>query len=560
MSGRALAARCRALDGQGYGAYRSLGGAWELGEGIALFVDRVAPDPFAPPTRIRLRVAADAARVPESLTDSRVRRIALADWLARRTAQASGGAVSVDSGGQAVLERSAIAFPDGVEARLQVKLPARRRRIRGGEAARLLTGTLPEIARRALQFPNLDLEAAERFVADVELQEGLRAELGRRGLVAFVGDGAILPRAHGASDRPMPPEEAAPFRSPASLQVELPLPGGGTVAGMGVPAGLTVIAGGGFHGKSTLLQALAHGVAPHVPGDGRERVVTRADAVAVQAEEGRPIQGVDLRPFLGALPGSRPAARFRTADASGSTSQAASILEALEAGSRLLLLDEDSSATNLLVRDARMQALVARENEPITPLLDRIGWWREAGVSVVLVTGGSGDFLDAADAVIRMTRFQAEDATAEARRIARAIPARRASEPPDDPPPSRPRTPLRLDPAGRRGRPRIRAARSDELLYGEETVRLGGVRQILDPSQTRAIGRALALADARFMGRTVPEALDEIEGTLDADGLDALAPAGRRGEHPGRLARPRRFEIAAAMNRLRTARFTEDEP
>ncbi len=566
-----LEGRCLALEGRGYPAYRSLVGAWRLGGGITLFVDRVAADPFAPPSRVRLRVDAETARIPGELREGRIRRAAFADWLARQVERSvprrepgagsgASGTVLVDAGGQTALERSAIAFPadGGVEARLEVGLPANGRRIRGRTAARLLTRDLPEIARRALTAPGPD---ARRFVEDVEIQENLRDRLAERRLVAFVADGALLPRAHGASDRPLPADDAVRFQSPPSLAVNLPLPDGSALSGMGIPEGITVIIGGGFHGKSTLLQALAHGVAPHIPGDGRERVVTRSDAVTIRAEEGRPILDVDLSPLIGALPGGRRTDRFRTADASGSTSQAASLMEALEAGSRLLLLDEDTSATNLLLRDARMEALVPGRSEPITPLLDRIGALRDdRGVSVVLVMGGSGAWLDGADTVIRMDEYRARDATGEARRAARAFPIRRAARTDAWPASGRGRIPRAssFDPAGRKGRPRIRATSRDELVYGEDAVDLRAVGPALfDASQTRAIGHALALAAARFMDadRSLPEVLDAIDACLDREGLDGLTGAGRSGEHPGRLARPRRYEVAAAMNRLRGAVF-----
>ncbi len=563
-----LEARCRSLDGRAYPAYRSLAGGWTLGEGLTLFFDRIASDPFAPPSRVRLRLTPETAGLPEALFRGRVRRMAFADWLGRevrdalfrrggrRSGSGSSGVIQVDSGGSCVLERAAVHFPDegGVEIRLEVGLPARGRRIQG-EAAALLVCELRDIGEL---LPKLDFEDAGQFVRDIEAQESLRQELSGRGLVAFVADGALLPRAHGASDRPMNPEEAVRFESPPSLRVTLPLEDGETVSGMGIPEGVTVLVGGGFHGKSTLLQALAHGVAPHIPGDGRERVITRGDAVVVRAEEGRPILSVDLSPFIGDLPGGRRASAFSTADASGSTSQAASLLEALEAGSRLVLIDEDASATNLLLRDARMQALVRGRSEPITPLLDRIRAMRdEAGISFVLVMGGSGDYLDVADTVIQMDGYRARDVTGEARRVAEAIPTRRTPEAPTPWNPLPPRIPRArgFDPAGRRGHPRIQASRRGELLYGEESVDLRAVSQLFEASQTRAVGHALGVAAARFMDRPIAEVLDALGELLDREGLDSLTEAGRRGQHPGRLARPRRHEIAAAMNRLRRGEF-----
>ena len=519
------------------------------------------------------------AGFPDVLFSNRDRRIALADFLARQfrraiprsgnsTGSGHSGQVRIDSGGQEVLERTAVRIAgdrsglDFVEARVEVGLPAAGRRILGHRAADLLETELPRIAGGALRYRSLPDAAASSFVDAVENQAHLRSELGARSLVAFVADGALLPRTHGASELPLRGDGVVPFASPASLRVSLPLlhPGDGPpeVSGMGIPEGVTLIVGGGFHGKSTLLQALARSVAPHVPGDGRERVVTRADAVTIRAEEGRAVSSVDVSPFIRELPGGRTTTAFTTENASGSTSQAASIVEALEAGSRLLLMDEDTSATNLMIRDARMQALVAREAEPIVALLDRVrGLFENHGVSTILVMGGSGDYLDAADTVIQLAEYSPREVTALARTVAGEYPTRRAPETgaagflqrvrhPD------PRT---FDPSGRKGTPRIRATRRDLLLYGEEELDLRAVDQIFDESQTRAAGHAMALASREFPGRPVEALLDALDNRFHESGLESLSADGRAGLHPGRLARPRRYEIAAAMNRLRRGRF-----
>ena len=321
-----------------------------MGDGVTVFVDRVARDPFAPPSRVRVRMDGGTAGFPAALASSRARRTALADFLARefrraipRSGSAAGsghsGRIRIDAGGQEVLERTAIGIsgdPGGrgfVEARLETGLPAAGRRILGHRAADLLTRELPAIAGQALVFRSLPEGAPESFVNAVENQHHLRAQLEAKSLTAFVPDGAILPRAHGASERPLS-GGAVPFESPASLRVSLSLlhPGNGPrkIHGMGIPEGVTLIVGGGFHGKSTLLQALARSVVPHVPGDGRELVVTRTDAVTIRAEEGRAVSSVDVSPFIRELPGGRPTTAFTTDNASGSTSQAASIVEALE--------------------------------------------------------------------------------------------------------------------------------------------------------------------------------------------------------------------------------------
>jgi predicted ABC-class ATPase len=478
--------------------------------------------------------------------------------------------VRIDAGGQEVLERSAVRVDDAVlEARIEVGLPAAGRRILGREAVRILCEAIPRQVAEALHASEAHLDAARAFVECVENQEHVRERLAAMGLVAFVGNGALLPRKSGASDRPLSSDAAVPFASPPSLEVAITVPHPRdadaetrTWRGMGVPEGVTLVVGGGYHGKTTLLRALERCVHPHVPGDGRERVVSRPDLVKIRAEDGRAVCGVDIHPFIDRLPAGRDTRRFSSEDASGSTSQAANIVEALEAGSKGLLLDEDTSATNFMVRDARMQALVHREHEPITPFVDRVAeLWSELGVSTVLVMGGSGDYFDVADRVIALRDFVPHDVTDEARAIAATLPTSRRREPSEPLRPVHPRAPRpeSLDASRGRRAVKIDARGRDLVRYGTDEIDLRAVEQILDASQTRAIGLALHRAAEQWMDgwRTVPEILDALDELLDREGLDALDPFGRRGEHPGALARPRRFEIAAALGRLRSLRVAD---
>jgi predicted ABC-class ATPase len=581
----------RRLDGRGYKAYQELRGRWRLGAAadVEFFVDRVQADPFAAPSRVRLRLAGEAERFPAALRATREARVALADLLARRVAAAASaalagtwarrrgsgrsGLVAIDAGGQEILERSAVHLGDDVvEARIVVGLPASGRQVLGDEAERLLLAVLPALAEMALRAGSLPGEEAARHVACAENHAALVAQLAPLGLVAFLADGAILPRESGASPRPLRAAEAVPLVAPDSLRVELELPhprvaagsgrgagrspaSPGRIAGLGLPEGVTVIVGGGYHGKSTLLRALERGVHPHVPGDGRELVATTRGAVKVRAEDGRRVSGCDIHAFVADLPHGRTTRPFSSDDASGSTSQAAAIVEALEAGATALLLDEDTSATNFLVRDARMQALVPRAHEPITPFVDRVReLYEKLGVSTLLVMGGSGDYLDVADTVLEMRAFAPRDVTAEAQRVAAAIGPLRRREVGEPLAPAAPRVPIAasVDPARGRHRVRVEARGRDALLFGEETVDLRAVEQIADASQVRAIGFALAAARERFMGPgvSVAEILDALDALLDREGLDGLTLGTARGD----LARPRRFEIAAALARLRTLR------
>ena len=568
------------IDGRGYKAYKDLQGAYDF-EGFTLHVDHVQGDPYASPSKVRVRVGQRTAQLPGELFDDRVRRIALEDFLARQARQAirdlargnrgtgKSGLITVDAGGQEVLERTAVIVASNwVEARLHVGLPAAGRRVLARQAETMLCRELPRIVERALIWPNLPRRGGQAFVECVENQEHIRRRLDAMELVAFVSDGAVLPRESGASDRPLPREHAVPFQSPRSLRVTLELPDPvptpqgpqAALSGLGIPRGVTLIVGGGYHGKSTLLKALERGVYAHIPGDGREYVVTHRDTVKIRAEDGRRVERVDISPFVGDLPYGRSTTAFSTDDASGSTSQAANIVEALEAGAGALLLDEDTSATNFMVRDARMQALVHKEHEPITPFLDRVReLYDNFGVSTVLVMGGCGDYFDVADTVIMMRDYLPIDVTPEAKRIARDHASQRRVETTCPLAGVSPRVPLAdsFDPSRGRREVKIDAKAVDLILFGTDPINLRNVEQLVDLSQTRAVGYAVHLAARRFMDgqATLREVADAVEEFLDRRGLDALAPFRRGEEHPGDFARPRGHEIVAAINRLRTVRM-----
>lgn len=467
-----LAQTLRRLDGGSYGAYKQLKGSWRLGD-AELIVDRVQSDPYAPPSLARIRLSLSDTGIPRELIATRDARVAAGDFLTREFARAArdlgprggkdSGGISIQRTGQEILERSSVIVPDpgsavdpaparesgmhragdagavdrgrgagrpasstaeagAVEVRCEIALPAAGRRIKGHAAHRLLTEVLPGVVERSLRWENLDPAAFEAHVTSHLDAQHLRAQLPQRGLVAFVADGAVLPRASGHRDEPLA-RGAVPFETPPRLRVELELEDGSTVSGMGVPEGVTVVVGGGYHGKSTLLQALERGVYSHVPGDGRERVVTLPSAVSVRAEDGRAVSHTDVSPFITNLPTGADTRDFSTSNASGSTSQAAATVEAVEAEAGVLLLDEDTCATNLMVRDERMRAMVPGEREPITPFVDRVGaLYAERGVSSILVTGGSGAFLDVADLVIAMDAYRALDVTDRARQVVREFP------------------------------------------------------------------------------------------------------------------------------------------
>ncbi len=564
------------IDRQSYGAYKELKGAYALPD-ATLYLDHVQADPFASPSKVRVRVAKARSQLPPHLFENATRRIAFQDYLARQVKQAlnrrpnrrwgsgKSGLIDIDAGGQEVLERAAVVVhPEWVEARISVGLPANGRRVLGQQAHTLLLTEIPKLAEQGLCRDALNLEEAQAFVFCIENQEHIRNELEARGLVAFVANGAVLPRVTGASDRPLVGKEAVPVRAPDSLAVQMdllhPIDTGGqrqtALTGLGIPQGITVVVGGGYHGKTTLLRALERGVYPHIPGDGREYVITHRDAVKIRAEDGRSISRVDISPFISHLPQGKSTRAFMSDDASGSTSQAANIIESLEIGAKLLLIDEDTSATNFMVRDARMQALVAKESEPITPFIDRVAELHQnLGVSTVLVVGGSGDYFEPADHVLMMQSYVPHDVTHEAKDIAHALHTRRTREAQEPMSLPVPRIPVKksFDPSRGRHGVKVDAKAKDLIAFGRSTIDLRAVEQLVDHSQTRAIGQIMCLALQTLMGQdtSLKEILDAIDKRLDEQGLDVLISRGRPGQHPGQLARPRRYEVAAAINRLR---------
>jgi predicted ABC-class ATPase len=396
---------------------------------------------------------------------------------------------------------------------------------------------------------NLDLEALDRHCGTVEDQVALRRGLDAHDLVAFVADGSSLPRRSGVDDRPF--AGAVPFRSPESLSVTMRTPNSGAITGMGLKRGISLIVGGGFHGKSTLLRAVEGGVWDHIPGDGRERVVTDPTAVKIRAEDGRAVHGVDISPFIDNLPHGNPTSTFTTELASGSTSQAAALVEGLECSAAVVLLDEDTSATNFMIRDRRMQELVSKDREPITPFVDRIRELRdELGVSTVLVMGGSGDYFDHADTVIQMDAYVPRDVTGKAKRIAESCPTGRTEElgHPLHPSVARRLDPSSIDPHRKPGRTKIQARGRDTLVFGRRDVDLRAV-EFEDASQIRVTGWILAGIAAKGGAATAPiPAVEEVLERLSQGHWDIL-----NGRPDGDLVRPRLHEVMATLNRLRGA-------
>jgi predicted ABC-class ATPase len=558
----------RRIDGRGYKAYKDIQGTYDLGK-FTLSIDYVQGDPFASPTRARLRVATEDAGLPLDAYSSRSRRAAAADYLLRlvdsrcrsmetRRGTGKSGLIGVDSPGQEILERTAAMVDEAaIEVRIYIGLPARGRTVLGREAAFMLLDDLPEIVETSLFYSALSQGQRADLKRHIETNEDadhLRAAIADKDIVAFIANGSVLPRRSGVDDRPLTRGKVVKFKSPPSLEVAFDLPNQGEIKGMGVPAGVTLIVGGGYHGKSTVLNAIERGIYNHIPGDGREFAVTDPTAAKIRAEDGRRVQKVDISPFITNLPFKEDTRRFSTENASGSTSQAANIMEALEAGTRLLLTDEDTAATNFMIRDHRMQELISKDKEPITPFVDKIRQaHRDLGVSTVLVIGGSGDYFDVADRVIAMDSFLARDVTQEARGIAEKYSTERQREGGENFGNFTARVPMRdsLDASKGKRDVKISGRGTRTILFGKYTIDLSAVETIIHPSQVNAVGQAMYYARTRYMDgrRTLPEILDLVMSDIEASGLDVIDP-----RKMGDYAKFRRLELAAALNRLPTLR------
>ena len=550
------------IDGKGYKAYKQLQGCYQF-HGYRLTIDHVQGDPFAQASRISIFVLSTDIALPAQLFSSSIRKIASEDFLARAVAQAiqahvkghrgigKSGEIRIETSGQQILVRNSLLIHnDGVEARLTVGLPAAGRSILASDAEAMFFKELPQIVAQALCFAQLDHNRFQRHVESAEDQEFLRGLLHQHHLAAFIADGSLLPRQSGIDDRPLT-GNVVPFMSPESLSCTLTLPNRGEVHGMGIPEGVNLIVGGGFHGKSTLLHALERGVYNHIPDDGRELVATDASAVKVRAEDNRAVSNIDISPFIDRLPFDRDTTCFSTQNASGSTSQAANIVEALADDATLLLIDEDTSATNFMIRDERMQQLVSRDKEPITPFLHRVQeLYHKHGVSSVIVMGGSGDYFEVSDRVIMMDAYKAADVTDSAHAL---INRSRVHTKPDDlsplvPTPPLPAKPGQLNPARGKKQVSIETRGVDTLLYGRHEIDLNKVEQLIDIGQTRSIGLILHFYATNYAHNTTTlhEGLRLALKEVAEKGLDILSPW-----KTGTLALPRLHEIAAAIHRIR---------
>ncbi|EJC7014221.1 ABC-ATPase domain-containing protein [Vibrio parahaemolyticus] len=544
-----LTATLKKIEKQNYRAYQQIKGQYDFTD-FTLFIDHVQGDPYASASRFRATRAWSLTGLEWLKDESPAFQRAARDFIARSFEQFAKqeNTVSIALNGQTVLDSTAVLFTEeGIELRFRVNLPAEGRSVLGKKANNILTFHLPKFIRRATLERELDKEAMVKHCQVVEDQSALREQLEAHNLVAFVANGSVLPRIAGNCDLPM--KEAVEFTAPESLQVTLHAPNKGYITGLGIPKGITLIVGGGFHGKSTLLNAIERSIYDHIPGDGREYIVTDQKAMKIRAEDGRCVHHLNLSNYINHLPMGKDTADFSTQDASGSTSQAAWLQESIEAGATSLLIDEDTSATNFMIRDERMQALVAKGDEPITPLVDRIGQLRdELDISTIIVMGGSGDYLDVANTVIQMHDYQAVDVTEKAKQVIAQHPTQRHNESEESLQTFRPRALNRVALMNilTDGKFRVSAKGKDSLRFGKEFTDLSALEQIESADEVNAIGW-LWFQLAQLPGWCNNPA-KEIEEMLSGEWHASLPKQGD-------LAKPRTLDVMAALNRMRKSHF-----
>ena len=549
------------IDGKGYKAYKALEGRYDFKKYV-LSIDHVQGDPFASPSRVRIIMDNKIAQIPEELFDNKNKEIAVCDFLTRLFSKnirnqsekifgsGKSGLIEISRCPQEILERTAIIRNKNFfEVRFYVGFPARGRSVLARELEKIIFNIIPNIVESTFIYKNINKLALINRVKLMEDQCFIRENLKKKGLVAFVANGSILPRESGISARPL--RDGKKFVSPQALEVEFDTPNRGKIKGMGIPKGITLIVGGGYHGKSTLLKALELGIYNHIEGDGREFVITDESALKVRAEDGRAITSTDISLFINNLPNGKDTVKFNTENASGSTSQAANIIEAIEGKSKVLLIDEDTSATNFMIRDDIMQQLVVKEKEPITPFIDVAkSLYKRLGISTILVAGSCGDFFDIADLVIQMDCYEPYEVTTKAKELSRGKISLR-----DD-----------LDIYIDFGRVLVKGSISegpkgikiknlgkDGLSINKENIDLKSVEQIVDGEQINTIGMTIKFIEDKYSGKdlTVERIVDEIEKDLTKSliGIDNIKGGN------GSLAMPRKQEILCAINRLRTLKI-----
>ncbi len=564
LSPNILKQKLLAIDGKDYAGYQSLLGSYDF-DLFKLIIQQIPKDPYAPPHTgvYRIQLQRNNERIINLKIASNIQKIASADFLARYFFNACqkfskgirgtgfSGLITINEPGQAILERNSVLITkDTIEIRCFLGLPADGRNILSNIADEMLFNELPSIVNHSVLREKVDRESLKNHIRVAEDAEFIRNKLDSLGLVAFIANASILPRESGTSDKPMSADNAIPFSSPNSLMVELKLPNAGKIQGMGITKGITLITGGGYHGKSTLLNAMEVGIYNHIPGDGRELCISNAQAVKIRAYSGRYIVKTDISPFIKNLPFQKDTMSFCSDNASGSTSQAANIIEAIEAGAEVLLMDEDTCATNFMIRDSKMQQLVNKKDEPITTFIDKVKQlYVQKNISTLLVLGGIGDYFDVSDRVIQMINYKPHDTTNVAHKIAEKHPAKRQTEDEDYSFKTRKRIPIpeSINPRNDYGKFAIFAKEVHRLNFGNQIIDLTDLEQLMELSQTKALGFAIEYAK-RYMDKKTSlfDVIEQVMKDINENGIDIISD-----KISGHFAWFRGLELAFTLNRLR---------
>lgn len=549
------------IDHKGYPAYKDTKGKYQF-EGYIFSIDHVQGDPFATPSRVSVCILGKEAAFRKDLYDAVWKRIALQDYLLRKMAQiikeysfkakgsGKSGLIGISQPGQEILNRSACVIDPqngNITVRMEIGFPANGRTINAKELEKILFNFLPVCIKKTLYAKAYSIKDLEKTVHLADDQHYIREQLQRLSLVAFVANGAILPRKSGISMLPM--KDAVPFQSPALMEITLELPHHGTIKGMGIKKGITLIVGGGYHGKSTLLKALELGVYNHIAGDGREYVITDETALKLRAEDGRSIQKVDISMFIKNLPNGKDTVAFYTEDASGSTSQAANTIEAMEAGAKVFLIDEDTSATNFMIRDELMQRVVNREEEPIIPFIDRVcELYSKQGISTILVAGSSGSYFHKADSIIQMKRYEPMDITEFAKKEAETFPivietVREADNPVVQ------RIVKRDTAFIKDARIKTKVLGKESISINKEVIDLRFVEQLVDSEQLFALAQIVKYMKMHYFDgtKTLGQVIELLYSNIEKEEFSAFC----ENDMSGNMVIPRKQEIYETLNRCR---------
>ena len=553
------------IDGKDVSEFSRIVGDFDFSR-FVLKISRISSESDLSGVLFLVRVPQNVASFPQHLYSTPIRRTALEDLLTRRVAQTverlarfddAGVArrrLSIATPGQKILPRSSMVVSDDqVEARLYLQLPSRDGKILGAAAKEIFFDELPQVVNGALIYSNLDEGDVEQFVGLMEDADQIRQTLPTRGLISFVAEGSLLARSAGADTPDYSRDQGVTVED--KLRVEMEVPNAQTIRGLGISTGITVILGDEYSGRVELMRAIAAGIYNHIPGDGREMVITMPDAVYVAADPGRSIQRVDISPFLARAP-QGDAKNFSTDRADPCASQMASTIESLEVGARALLFDESDSSLAFLARDERLGGIA--DGSSIVSLAARARQLAdELGVSLVIGgAAGAASFVPVADTVLRIQDHRVTDITLEAKgwNIPSVPPRGDATDFAHIMEKTRWLVASSIDPSSGRLDLFIEAATVDKLGFGHVEVNLKGIAQLADRFQTQTIGLIMDYGRQRYMdeGRPIREILDLVDRDLSTEGLECLSRDLR-----GDLVRPRRYEIAAALNRLRTLRVSQ---